>query len=178
MKPIPVIAAAALVLLTAACGSPSAAGSGSPVSAGGSASPSLLAFAQCMRSHSVPNFPDPQPSSGAKFPGAQQLGVSSSQYQTAENACQSLLPAGADDQFPQAELPYILSGMRQFSQCMRSHGVPDWPDPTLTSQGRPVFDLEGIPGLDTHDLPPQDVTADNECEHLEPAQLGGEPVER
>jgi hypothetical protein len=26
-----------------------------------------------------------------------------------------------------------------YSRCMRSHGVPNWPDPAIDSQGRPVF---------------------------------------
>ncbi len=76
--------------------------------------------------------------SNAKFPRWQQLGVSSSQYQAAENACQDVLPAGIDDQFPPAEVPLLLTGMLNFSQCMRSNGVPNWPDPT-TNPGAPCF---------------------------------------
>jgi hypothetical protein len=34
-----------------------------------------------------------------------------------------------------------------FAQCMRTHGVPDWPDPTVGAKGRPVFDLSGA-GID------------------------------
>jgi hypothetical protein len=194
MKPIPVvqaariaaaiIAAAALVLLSAACsGSLSSAGPGSSPTdpgassnAGRSANSPLLAFSQCVRSHGVPNFPDPQAgATNAKFPGAQQLGVSSSQLRTAENACQHLLPAGVDDQFPPAEVPLLLSGMRQFSQCMRSHGVPNWPDPTIDSQGRPGFDLSdhGFSRQQAHS--PQLGAKEDECQHLLPSALGGIP---
>jgi hypothetical protein len=33
------------------------------------------------------------------------------------------------------------SDMRNFARCMRSHGVPNWPDPAATSQQdqRPFF---------------------------------------
>jgi hypothetical protein len=195
MKPTPmppaartvaaIIATATLILLAAACSSSpsstgsggSSTGSGGSSNAGASANSPLLTFAQCMRSHSVPNFPDPQPgASNAKFPGAQQLGVSSSEYQRAENDCEHLLPAGSGDQFPAAELPLLLSGMRMFSQCVRSHGVPNWPDPTVDPQGRPGFNLVGIRGLNSDS--PQVQAVLNECQHLLPAQLGGIPVSR
>src|SRR6266568_4750991 len=59
-----IIAAVGLALLAAACGSPSPAGSGgSPSAAGSAASPSLVGFSHCMRSHGVPNWPDPAPDS-------------------------------------------------------------------------------------------------------------------
>jgi hypothetical protein len=49
-----------VALLVAACGgSPSAGGSGSPSVGGSSSSPSAVAFAACMRSHGVPNYPTP-----------------------------------------------------------------------------------------------------------------------
>jgi hypothetical protein len=131
-----------------------------------------------MRSNGVPNFPDPQPgASSAKVPGAQQLGVGSSQLSAAENACQHLLPAGNEDQFPAAEVPLLLIGMREFSQCVRSHGEPNWPDPIVDSAGRPVFDLgaHGISRGDFHSPRLQSKIA--ECQHLLPSALrGGTPV--
>jgi hypothetical protein len=73
-----VIATAALGLLAAACsGSPSSAGSGGSTAAGGSAgSPSAVAYSACMRSHGVPNFPDPSSSGQVPKPDPLQLGVS------------------------------------------------------------------------------------------------------
>jgi hypothetical protein len=173
MKPI--IGLAALALLAAACGgSPSSPGPGGSSTAGGPADSQLLAFAHCVRSHGVPDFPDP--SGNGKFPTAQQLGVGSSQYQAAQNACQRLLPSGTDDQFPPAEVPLLLSGMRQFSQCMRSHGVPDWPDPTTDSQGRPVFDL-GRAGITQGEARSSQITTKvSQCQHLLPPNLGGIPI--
>jgi hypothetical protein len=185
-----IIATAALALLAAACGggpssSPNAAGSGgspntsatSGSTTSGSGSSPLVAFSQCVRSRGVPNFPDPPAgASNAKFPGAQQLGVGSSQLDAAESACEHLLPAGVDDQFPAAEVPVLLSGMRQFSQCMRSHGVPNWPDPSTDSQGRPVFDLSdhGFSRAQAHST--QLEAKMNECQHLLPSALGGIPL--
>jgi hypothetical protein len=177
-----ILATAALALLVTACsGSPSSTGPGGSPNAGGSANSQsanspLLTFAQCMRSHRVPDFPDPQPgASNAKFPTAQQLGVSNSRYQAAENACQHLLPAGIDDEFPPAEAQLLLNGMRTFSQCVRSHGVPNWPDPTLDSQGRPLFPLSshGFTLEQAHS--PQLGAKEAECQHLIPRALGGIP---
>jgi hypothetical protein len=181
-----IIAAAALALLAAACGSsPSSAGSGGSSNAGGSAKPStaggsanarLVVFSRCMRSHGVPNFPDPQAgASNAKFPSAQQLQVSSSQLSTAENACQRLLPVGVDDQFSPAEVPLLLRGMLPFSRCMRSHGVPNFPDPAVDSEGRPIFPLSthGISLNYSHSR--GFTTVMDECQYLVPHQLGGIP---
>jgi hypothetical protein len=180
-----IITAALAVLATACSGQPSATGSGGSSSArgpasssatGGSVNSQLVAFSHCVRSRGVPNFPDPQPGAdNAKFPGAQQLGVSSSQLSRAENACQHLLPAGIDDQFPPAEVPLLLTGMRRFSQCMRSHGVPNWPDPTTDSEGRPFFDISahGFSRQQAHS--PQLGAKEAECQHLLPRALGGLP---
>jgi hypothetical protein len=128
-----IIVTASLVLLAAACGgSPSSAGSstrsGGASTAGGTTSSQLLAFARCVRSHGVANYPDPN--SSGKLPTAtpQQLGVSSSQYQTAENACQHLLPNG-DGGPTQAQVQQQRNSLLPYARCMRAHGVPNFPDP-------------------------------------------------
>jgi hypothetical protein len=170
-----IIAAASLVLPTAACsGSPSSTGSGG--SSNGSANSHLVAYSQCMRSNGMPNFPDP---AGGVLPkvSAQELGVSSSQLQVAQGACQRLLPATGGSLSasslqqcylahvcPQTLVQRALSVGREFARCMRSHRVPNWPDPTVDSQGRPLFNIV-VP----RPPPPQVSTAINECERLEPA---------
>jgi hypothetical protein len=63
-----------------------------------------------------------------------------------------------------------LSKLLRFARCMRSHAVPDWPDPTTnTSQGQPIFNLPGSINPDS----PQVNTAVNECLSLLPTQLHG-----
>jgi hypothetical protein len=175
-----IIATASLALLTAACsGSPSSTssstGTGGSSNAGGSANSQLVAYSQCMRSNGVPNFPDPTGGVPPKV-SAQRLGVSNSQLQVAQGACQHLLPAtgaslnGSSLQqcylagvCPQALVQQALSAGREFAQCMRSHGVPNWPDPIVDSQGRPLFNIT-VP----RPPPPQVSTAINECGRLEP----------
>ena len=136
-------------------------------SSGGSIATSLspLLFAQCMRSHGVDNFPDP--AGNGKFPTSEQLGVSNSQLAAAEVACVHLLPVGTNDQYPAAQRTQILSSMLRFSGCMRSNGVPNWPDPTVDSEGRPYFPVSSVPGLE-HDyrLPARVMTSDGICHHF------------
>ncbi|HEX4057624.1 MAG TPA: hypothetical protein VHX87_04825 [Galbitalea sp.] len=80
-------------------------------------------------------------------------------YQAAESACQHLLPGGGTalndasatqclstgDCAP-ALRQKLMNGMLQFSKCMRSHGVPNFPDPTINSQGQPGINLVAVPG--------------------------------
>jgi hypothetical protein len=142
-------ATAALALLAAACSSGSASTAG-----GSSATLSAVGYSACMRSHGVPKFPDPD--SGGHIPktGAQQLGVSSAQFQAAMTACRSLLPA-ADQPGPpsQAQLAQMWNATRSFASCMRSHGVSNWPDPISDSihTDRPAFHLPA--GLDQNSPP-------------------------
>jgi len=165
-----IIATGALVVLAAACSSPSSAG-GSPAAAGSATSSSAVAYSHCMRSHGEPNFPDP-PSSGL-VPKAdpQELGVSSSQLQAAQRACQHLYPTnggalGASlrqceetGDCPQAMVQRVVSDMRLLARCMRSHGVPNWPDPTVDSEGRPDFNL-----LHVHAFDPNHRRSTTRCE--------------
>jgi hypothetical protein len=114
-----IIASAGLALLAAACGGgSSSAGPGGSRGAGGSVpSPSALAYSACMRSHGVPKYPDPGSSRQLPKTGAQLPGVSSSQYQAAQQACRHLLPAGGP--LPQQE-----------HQCMQNSDCP----PALVQQ--------------------------------------------
>jgi hypothetical protein len=178
-----IIAAAALALLAACSGSsPSSAGSGSsPLAGGSSSSPSAVAYSACMRSHGVPNFPDPGSGGGIPKDDGQHFGVSSSQLQAAETACQPLLPVGGSLQdqahqcmvtgdCPPALVQQVETAMRTFARCMRSHGFPKFPDPTTDSQGRPVLVWSiSKTGMDPDSS--QFQTKEDECQRL--GGLGG-----
>ena len=175
-----VIATAVLALLGAACGSgsPSSAASGASSNAGGSASSrSAVAYSSCMRSHGVPNFPDPASGGGIPKGSAQEFGVSSSRFSAAQRACQRVLPATGGSLTasslqqcylallcPQGLVQQALNAGRPFAQCMRSHGVPNWPDPSIDSEGRPLFNIT-VP----RPTPPQVSTAIDGCERLDHA---------
>jgi hypothetical protein len=144
-----IIATAGLVLLAAACST----GSGSPNAEGSTSSVSAIAFSACMRSHGVPNYPDPDSNGNLPKGNAQDFGVSNSQFNAAESACHHLLP-NSDSIFaaslrqclmtgdcPPAVVQQALTEGRTFAKCMRNQGVPNWPDPTIDSMGRPSFQV-------------------------------------
>ena len=178
-----VIATAILALLAAACSSsPSSTGSGGAPAADGSANTtSAVGFSHCMRSHGVPNYPDPD--SGGTLPktSPQRLGVSGSRFQAAQRACQHRLPTTVSIQqqtqqcmltgvCPRALVRQILTAELRLARCMRAHGVPDWPDPTIDSEGRPFFNVSAH-GIDPHHSPRIN-TKIGECERL----TGNPPV--
>jgi hypothetical protein len=113
-----------VALLAAACS-----GSASPGAASGASNTGsqALAYAQCVRSRGVPDFPDPNSAGHFSKTALQQLSASNSRYQTATQACAHLLPSSAPTA---AVLRQEWSGMESFARCMRAHGVPNWPDPT------------------------------------------------
>jgi hypothetical protein len=141
-----VVATAALALPVAAFG----AGASSTIASGSALSQSMnvqkaLAFARCMRSHGVRNWPDPNSSGVFAKRTPQQLGASGAQVEAAQRACSDLLPNGAlphGGQPTQDELRKMERDALAFARCMRSSGVPTWPDYTLRG-GIPIFDLHG-----------------------------------
>ena len=146
---VAVMAMAALALLAAACSdSPSSTGSGGSANSG-STNSQQVAFAQCVRSHGVSNYPDPDKRGVIPKESLHQLGVSSSQFQLAQNACQHFLPNGGNGP-DQAQLQQVRALGLRFAQCMRNHGValpdPDSsgriPDPASAGidQGSPQFE--------------------------------------
>jgi len=94
----------------------------------------LLNFARCMRANGVPNFPDPKPGEGFRFPASP-----APAFSAAKAKCQKLLlNGGAPPQFD----PQALGQLRQIAICMRQHGVPDFPDPVRA----PATGPSGLPG--------------------------------
>jgi hypothetical protein len=162
---ITVMAAAAL--LAAACsGSPSSTGSGGSPNAGGSAnSPSAVGYSRCMRSRGVPDFPDPD-SSGQipKITSGQQVGVSDSRLNAAQRACQDLWPYQPPTQTQQRQQ---LTDDVKFARCMRSHGVPNFPDPTTGPSGPRFVISVSRDGFDPRS--PQILAKARECQHVLPA---------
>jgi hypothetical protein len=132
-------------------------GGGSPASAHVASSTTAvtqgnndLRYSHCIRSHGVPNYPDPSKNGNLPKGGAQTFGASSSQYEAAEQSCRNLLPTGGSaslvqclmtgDCPPSVVQPALTEG-RKFAQCMRAHGVTNWPDPSVDSLGRPSFQV-------------------------------------
>jgi hypothetical protein len=85
-------------------------------------------------------FPDPNSSGELPKNQLEHLGVSDSQLQAAENPCPHLLPNDGSG-MTQAQLQQLSGDMAKFARCMRSHGVSNWPDPTVDSSGRLEYNL-------------------------------------
>jgi len=146
------LVAIAASLGLAACGS---SGSGAPGSAVKASD--FLAYAQCMRAHGVPNFPDPSSNGGGGLqiqqsqragsgPSLKVNGVSvdAPAFQSAMRSCQSKLPNGGR---PPPLSAARRAAMLRFSQCMRDHGVTNFPDPTFSSKGGVRIDFGASSGL-------------------------------
>jgi hypothetical protein len=151
------LALAGIAMLAAACGGGSPAGAGS----GGGQTPyqQALAYARCMRSHGDPGFPDPD--SQGLFPHPAGPG-----HGSASRACGHLLPS---QPLTAAQKQEHVRQALKFSACMRSHGVPGFPDPTIV-QGGAAVGLEPPRGIDRNS--PQFQAAVRACRGFEPGMAG------
>jgi hypothetical protein len=121
------IAALASILLLAACGGSSKPKPRSHFSA-------FVAVSKCMRAHGVTNFPDPSSSGGIQLPN--DFDVESPAFKTARDQCFKLLPGHGG--MPKASATAIADA-RNTAECMREHGVKEFPDPIVTT--KPPYDL-------------------------------------
>ena len=173
--------AMAIVLGLTACGGGSprslgAAAGGStttaqPASSSGSSGSSAaslgLTYARCMRSHGVPNFPDPSAGGGSKTALSNtDIDQDSPAYEAAGTACHKYFPNGNPTPPTPAQQARRLAERLKYAQCMRSHGVTKFPDPD--SYG--VFGLLGpAQGVDPNS--PTFQAAEKACQSL-PAAPG------
>ena len=137
------LAAVAGLLVAAACGSspsaPRVAGStgraaavSSPAAAtSAQRTHAWLAFAACIRAHGA-NLPDPTFDQS----GNPQWSVNPKTLpQAAVTACRSDLQAASGGSSGQAPTAPQLAQLTRFAQCMRQHGIPNFPDPDPQTGG-------------------------------------------
>jgi hypothetical protein len=177
------VVASTFSLVLAACGGPSGSGVaqlGSTTtqvthSASTSGSSSLvseaLAFARCMRSDGVTGFPDPNANGEFNKVTMSQLASSNSRYQTATQSCAHLFPGMSGKSPSQVLAQQIANDEAKFVRCMRSHGVPTWPNPVI-EQGRLVFDSRAA-GIDPGS--PRIAAKMQACDYVFPASVGVPP---
>jgi hypothetical protein len=106
----------------------------------------LLKYAACVRGHGVPNFPDPTASDGFAVHIE-----SSPAFVAAQATCHKLLPDGGPPGPGAATHPsaQALASMLKVSQCMRKHGIDDFPDPSSRIPSNPphrgvITDMGGV----------------------------------
>ena len=138
------VAAVGCALALGACGS--SAGY-NPAAATNPNTNSPLALSQCMHSHGIKSFPDPTNGSGgpglslATSPGsgiviADGVTFSGPAFDAAAKACAKLLPGGGGP--PPPPTAQQKQQALEFAECMRTHGVPNFPDPTFSAGGAKV----------------------------------------
>ena len=151
LRPLVALGLVALIsLISAGCGS-NAPSETSTTSSSGNASSSgsadtganknatdqgkAVKFAECIRQHGVPHFPDPDAKGDFVFG----IDVSPAVWQKAVHACKDLQPPGA---LSGKRSPKQQSAALRFAQCIRDNGVKDFPDPV---NGDPLVDTTKIP---------------------------------
>jgi hypothetical protein len=114
-----------------------------------------------MRSHGVPNFPDPSSGGGISIGPGSGIDPNSPKFRAAQQACQKVLPNGGQPS-PQ-QLAKMQQHLLAFSACMRSHGVPDFPDPTFPTGGGAQLRIRGGSGSDLNPQSPRFQAAQTAC---------------
>jgi hypothetical protein len=145
LRPLAALALVALIsLISAGCGSNASSEAGTAASADtgagkkDTARDKAVKFAECMRNHGVGDFPDPDAKGDFGNFG---ISVSPAVWNKAVSACKDLQPPGT---LSGKRSPKQQSAALKFAQCMRDHGVKDFPDP---ANGDPLIDTTKIPSL-------------------------------
>jgi hypothetical protein len=195
-SPLPLLAGLAVIaasLLLAACGGSSSSpgvahvgttsASSAPSGSGGTpesqetsagAQKKMVKFAQCMRTHGEPEFPEP--TEGAIQVHSQNghgPNPESSQFKAAEKACSKYAPARVAPS--PAQQAKVQEQALKMSECMRSHGVPNFPDPKFSSSGGTVR-LSIKSGSGINPSSPQFQAAQKDCQSDFPGGKGGPAV--
>jgi hypothetical protein len=140
--------------------------SSSASSGAGSERDQVLRYARCMRANGVPNFPDPKiGENGELTMDLNGEGFDRQTIDKAQNKCKQYLPNGGE---PQQLDPQRLEQLRKFSQCIRDHGFPDFPDPSdeglaINANEHPEWSPDN----------PRFTAAQRACDKYAPAPPGG-----
>ncbi|TDC72776.1 hypothetical protein E1193_27025 [Micromonospora sp. KC606] len=158
-----------LTLAVVACGAekgsdiPTANGGGSGATAAASLSAEerqqrALKFVECMREQGI-DMPDPDPETGGV--GMEFDDSTEDKMKAASEACRQYMPSEGEARTRSAE---DTENLRKFAQCMREHGLDEFPDP-----GPDGLSLDGT-GLDPKDAAFK--AAEEACKDLRPKAPG------
>jgi hypothetical protein len=85
-----------------------------------------------MRSHGVPNFPDPTAGGPSVIPNW--IDPQAPAFQTAQKVCAKFLGGASGQGSPSESRKLELLNL---AKCMRTHGLPSFPDPTTSPPPAP-----------------------------------------
>jgi hypothetical protein len=130
---------ALVAVIGAGCGSNAPSETGTATATAGdkklTARDKAVKFAECIRAHGVSDFPDPDAKNDFQYG----VSVSPAVWKQATTACKDLQPPGT---LSGKRTPKQQSAGLRFAQCIRDHGVKDFPDPV---NGEPLVDTTKIP---------------------------------
>jgi hypothetical protein len=130
-------------------GAPSNASGGqsSALTIAGGSRQSALKYSACMRASGVPSFPDPNGQGVIQFGSSDGIDPRSAAFQKAQQKC-AKYQGGLGGHAPTpAQQAKAQAAALAFSQCMRNHGEPDFPDPQFRSGGISIkISAPGSPG--------------------------------
>jgi hypothetical protein len=138
---------------------------------GGSAA-QMSKFSACMRKNGVPSFPDPNAQGQISISASAGIDPGSAQYENAQQSCQKMLPHGG--QPSPAQQARARATALAFSACMRSHGLPNFPDPQFGPGGRVSLRISAGAGLDPQSS--QFQAAQTACQKDTPGGVGTKSV--
>jgi hypothetical protein len=155
-----------LAIGVAGCGGADGGGAadkgGSPTS---SVAGDRVKFAQCMREHGI-DMPDPEPGNSGNADRMPD-GVDPQKVDAAMQQCKQYMPNGGEP--PKAD-PQQVEHQLEFAKCMRTNGVPDFPDPDANGAIQIKPGAGGQLGLDPSD--PKFQAAQKACARYQPAGPG------
>jgi hypothetical protein len=114
-------------------------------------------FAECMRDHGIDVTASQNGEGGSSI---RINGGNKAKVDAAMKACQQYAPGSGGSRRPPD--PNALARARRFAQCMRDHGVTDFPDPDPNGG----IKVEGHPGSDLAPDNPTFQRAQKACESL------------
>jgi hypothetical protein len=136
------VALAVLALLGAACSNSSGDSGSSGSATNNNGRTQAVKFSECMRANGVSGFPDPDASGQLTIDAVannSSVDPNSATFRQALSACKALEPSGFTGQKRSAQQQ--VNALR-FAQCVRDHGVKDFPDP---GPDDPLVDTNRIP---------------------------------
>lgn len=126
LLPVSLAVLAAVSFLAAGCGGSSS------TTASTAGRNKLLAYSDCMRSHGVPNFPDPRPGGPSVVPNW--INPQAPAFLFAQKACSKFLGSGGSSASDHESEKVALLNL---ARCMRAHGLTSFPDPTTSPPPAP-----------------------------------------
>ena len=134
----PLATLAVVALIAGGCGSSAPSDTATSTRTAGktlTARDRAVKFAECIRAHGVADFPDPDAKNDFQYG----VSVTPAVWKRATTACKALQPPGS---LSSKRTPKQQSATLRFAQCIRDHGVKDFPDPV---NGEPLINTYKIP---------------------------------